>query len=152
LRATIAQNHYLAAQHSVFVYDSKKAVTAAVRPILQAKITSLVSALRRISKPPDLRFEYLPRVLPRLLLAAIERPNRTKLRKQIMRLQHMRARGNLRSLRCRNFVVAIPNRPAPALRSHSLARGNVLTHSVIRTGLNADTLQPARSGQEYRSS
>jgi hypothetical protein len=38
------------------------------------------------------------------------------------------------------FVVAIPNRPAPALRSHSLARGNVLTHSVIRTGLNADTL------------
>jgi hypothetical protein len=69
-----------------------------------------------------------------------------------MRLQHMRARGNLRSAAVQEgFVVPTPSRPAPSSRSHSLARSNIHIHSVVRTGLNAATLQPARSGQEYRS-
>ncbi len=69
----------LAARNSVPVHGSKKAThVAAVCPICEATIT-IVSFWCAAYKPLDLRFEHLPRVIPGLLLATIERQNRTKL-------------------------------------------------------------------------
>src|SRR5581483_2872308 len=69
-------------------------------------------------------------------------------------LQHNETVNRSNSVAERNLHSLTTRTSAASIGRVHISPGcpDVIFHSVVRTGLNADTLQPARSGQEYRSS